>query len=407
MSASKNHLLKLVEDKSQFASLPRRTIGELWEENQRAMHALHYVAGYHGSFRPELVSHCLQRYSDKGAVVFDPFCGRGTTALEANLSGRIAYSSDLNPVAVLMTSAKTLPVGLDEVVLRLNEVDFNRPVDLTDYQNALFPFYHPDTYRELVNLRQLLRKKRDRVNQFISLLALSRLHGHTAAYFSTYSAPQRALSPERQHILNLQRREQPPYRAVAPRLIRRAAEALQDGFGQGFFELASKNTVRVADARRTEWLAADSVDMIVSGLPLPDGFSYHESQWLEYWFADVSAANDEPLCVSDLALWRDFVSDSLRGMLRTLKPGAYAALSVGELQTEKQLIFLEDVLGEEAQRIEAAGKRFRVEEVLIHQQRVSERASRSTQSGSKGVVSNNNRILVLKAVSKSLRPRVR
>jgi DNA modification methylase len=401
---AKNNLLKLVEDKSQFASLPRRTVGELWEENQRAMHSLHYVVNYHASFRPELAHYCVQRYSRPEEIVFDPFCGRGTTALEANILGRVAYSSDINPLAGLMTAAKTFPVGLDEVVLRLNEIDFSRPVDLSDYQNALFPFYHPDTYRELVNLRAALRSRDDRVNRFITLLALSRLHGHSAGYFSAYSAPQRSLSPERQHMLNLRRREQPSYRAVAPRLIRRAAEALQDGFSRDFFTVAQKNAVHIADARRSEWLAANSVDLVVSAPPSPEEYSYPEAQWLESWFAGMRPAAEEPFAESDLALWREFVAESLRAMLRVLKPGSFAALAVGEIRSDRDILFLDDILAAEAQKIEYQGKRFRVEEVLIHQQRVNERALPSAESGAASVVSSNNRIVVLRVAAKALRP---
>ncbi len=399
----KNQQLRLIEQKA-VPQIPKRTFAELWPQEQRGMHSLHYVAGYHGSFRPELPSFLINRYSCKGETVLDPFCGRGTTMLEANLLGRVALGSDLNPVGVLMSRAKGLPIGLDEVVLRLNEVDFSRPVDLTDYREGLGAFYHPDTYRELVNLKRFLQQKRDRVNRFIELLAVSRLHGHTAGYFSTYTAPQKSLLPHKQLQLNLRRRETPEYRAVVPRIIRRAAQVLQDGFTGDFFELSSRSQAEVSDCRQLGWLSQNSVDLIVSGPPLPECVDYELDQWLEYWFLGLRSGNSHLYQGSDLAYWREFVTASLREMLRVLKPGCYAALALGEVQSSSGMVFLEDIVAAEAQKLEHGGKRFRVDEVLVHQQRVSERAQ-STETPENGVVSANNRIIVLQANSRGANPR--
>jgi len=399
----KNQQLRLVEHKP-IPQIPKRTVAELWPQEQRGMHSLHYVSGYYGSFRPELPSFLINRYSCKGETVLDPFCGRGTTMLEANLLGRVALGSDLNPVGVTLSRAKGLPIGLDEVVLRLNEVDFSRPVDLTDYREGLGAFYHPDTYRELVNLKRFLLHKRDRVNRFIELLAVSRLHGHTAGYFSAYTAPQRALLPHKQLQLNLRRRETPEYRAIVPRIIRRAAQVLQDGFSGDFFELSSRSHAEVADGRQLSWLGPNSADLVVTGPPLPECIDYEREQWLEYWFLGLRSGNSHLYQGTDLAYWREFVSSSLREILRVLKPGCYAALALGEVQSSTGMVFLEDIVAAEAQKLEYSGKRFRVDEVLVHQQRVSERAQ-PAENPESGVISANNRIIVLQANSRTVAAR--
>lgn len=43
----------------------------------------------------------------KGSTVLDPFCGCGTTLVEAAISGYKAYGIDINPLAQLLTEAKT------------------------------------------------------------------------------------------------------------------------------------------------------------------------------------------------------------------------------------------------------------------------------------------------------------
>lgn len=401
----RNQVLRLVEQKATPAVI-KRTVGEFWPSEQRAMHSLHYVNSYYGSFRPELPNFLIQKYSRKGEIVFDPFSGRGTTSLESNLLGRVAYASDVNPLAALFTQSKTLPVGLDEIVLRLNEVDFSRPVDLSDYRDGLGAFYHPDTYRELIHLRRFLSSRQDRVSRFIELLASSRLHGHTMGYFSVYTAPQRALSPRQQLQLNLRRRDIPEHRAVVPRIIRRAAQVLQDGFSQDFFEVSSRNAVQRSDARSLSWLPANTVDLIVTGPPLPESVDYERDQWLEYWFSGYPTGCPELYQGADLAYWREFIGASLREMLRVLKPGSYAALALGEVVTPSGLVYLEDVIASEIQNLEVSGKRFRVDEVLVHQQRVSERAQ-SSEAPETGIRSANQRIVILHSESRTLRPRAR
>ena len=47
--------------------------------------------------------------SGVGARVLDPFCGSGTVALEASMSGRQALVADANPMALLLTRVKTTP----------------------------------------------------------------------------------------------------------------------------------------------------------------------------------------------------------------------------------------------------------------------------------------------------------
>ncbi|MBP9838053.1 MAG: hypothetical protein KBC84_05010, partial [Proteobacteria bacterium] len=287
-------LLRLVEDKSKpVISVPTAKKGDLWNAESGKMHSLHQICYYPYSIKPELVDFAIRKYSNKGDIVLDPFCGRGTVGLQANLLGRIAWQSDINPLAVEISTAKSLPVGLDEVVLRLNEINFNRPVELSDYNTALYTFFHPQTYRELVNLKNFVESKRDRVNTFIEVLALSRLHGHTDSFFSGYTSPQIALSPAKQLQLNLRRRAEPEYRTVPPRIIRRAAQVLQDGFSSGFFELAVNNRYQMSDAKDLSWVGNESVDLIIAQPPLLEKYNYYNNHWLSYWFSDLEIAEKQ------------------------------------------------------------------------------------------------------------------
>ena len=50
----------------------------------------------------------------RGEVIWDPFGGSGTTALEAILLGRQAISTDANPLSEIIGRAKTLTLTKEE-----------------------------------------------------------------------------------------------------------------------------------------------------------------------------------------------------------------------------------------------------------------------------------------------------
>ena len=393
--------LQLVEDKSISSAGYKRLVGELWTAQQRQMHSLHYVVSYRASFKPELPDFCIKRYSEKGSVVLDPFTGRGTTALQANLLGRVAWACDVNPLAVLMTQAKTNPVGLDEIVLRLNQIDFGRPVALRDYSEKFSPFYHPDTFRELLNLKRHIAKEPDRVNRFIELLAVSRLHGHSPGFFSVYSFPQISIPPDRQRMINIKRHQEPEYRAVAPRIIKKAAQSLRDGFSSDFFAVSSANTIRQSDSRQISWIPSNSVDLVVTSPPFLDKVDYLTDNWLELWFSGISMdtfAQNLVMC-SALDEWKQFITDVLREMLRVLKPRTHAVIEVGEVDTPAGTIYLDEVVAEAASSVSDPHKRFVVDEVLVNKQEFTKLANCfKVENNRKGT--NTNRLVVLKVMSK-------
>ncbi|MEQ9366855.1 MAG: site-specific DNA-methyltransferase, partial [Leptospirales bacterium] len=179
-------------------------VGELWTARQRQMHPLHYTVSYRASFKPELPDFFIRRFLlDRRiteGVVLDPFGGRGTTVLQANLLGFRGVHNDLNPVSIFLSSARRRIPALPELIERTEELDLNaRRFRLSALaKKRLLPFFHPETLNEILNLREQLLKilsagpaaSEDPALQYIGLTALSRLHGHSDGFFSVYSFPQ-------------------------------------------------------------------------------------------------------------------------------------------------------------------------------------------------------------------------
>jgi len=71
-----------------------------------ANYSVHGLGEYPTKIRPAVVAKIVERFSEAGDVILDPFCGSGTVAVEAKLQGRSSLSYDVNAQAVELTRTK-------------------------------------------------------------------------------------------------------------------------------------------------------------------------------------------------------------------------------------------------------------------------------------------------------------
>jgi site-specific DNA-methyltransferase (cytosine-N4-specific) len=77
---------------------------------QYLTHALH---PYLASMIPPVVSKLLAMYADSDTRILDPFVGGGTVLVESYLRDLASTGSDINPLAILISKAKTTPIPTD------------------------------------------------------------------------------------------------------------------------------------------------------------------------------------------------------------------------------------------------------------------------------------------------------
>ena len=75
----------------------------------------HDIHPYPAMMIPEVARRLIADYGKDASFVLDPFCGSGTSLLEANLAGVDAFGLDLNPLACLISRTKTSLVDTDEI----------------------------------------------------------------------------------------------------------------------------------------------------------------------------------------------------------------------------------------------------------------------------------------------------
>lgn len=77
--------------------------------------ATHGIYSYPAKFIPHVPRWAIRKFSRPGEAVLDPFCGSGTTLVEAKLLGRRSLGVDFSPMAQLLTRVKTTPLQRAEI----------------------------------------------------------------------------------------------------------------------------------------------------------------------------------------------------------------------------------------------------------------------------------------------------
>ena len=90
----------------------KRTEKEFWTNKQRQACSIHEVS-YRACFKPQLPKYFIEKFTKEGETVYDPFGGRGTTAIEAALSGRNFITNDINPLSTLFVIGRLNPPTIE------------------------------------------------------------------------------------------------------------------------------------------------------------------------------------------------------------------------------------------------------------------------------------------------------
>jgi len=83
----------------------------------------HCFHNYPAMMIPQVAGRLIEKYSGNSKLLFDPYCGTGTSLVEANLRNIIAVGTDLNPLARLIAKVKTTLLNIKTLDLYLK--DFN------------------------------------------------------------------------------------------------------------------------------------------------------------------------------------------------------------------------------------------------------------------------------------------
>ena len=313
-------------------------VDEFWTSKQRAGHSLHEVS-YRACYKPQLPEYFIKKFGKAEAVVYDPFMGRGTTLIEAQLHGHRVIGNDINPLTKILTAPRLNPPTLEQIEARLHEIHLSTDAEV---DTELLVFFHEDTLREIYGWRTYFQQERfDLVDAWLQMVACSRLTGHSTGFFSVFTLPPNlATSIVAQRKINEKRNQVPEYRNTKELILRKSKQLLRHSLPDCFrrddailLTESADNTPQIVDA---------SVDLVVTSPPFLDTIDYMQDNWLRMWFCGIEIEQGKIWQLKSLEDWVARMTDVLAELYRVLKHGGRIAFEVGEVRNGT--VFLENAV---------------------------------------------------------------
>lgn len=279
---------------------------------------------------PQVARRLIRLYARPHETLLDPFCGSGTSLVEARLAGLNAYGIDLNPLAVLLARVKTTPLPAEHLQAALSQI-YERyrqfeslPEEEKIHRTPRFfnidYWFAPAIQRDLALLRDAILEIPHPPTREFFLVAFS----HTVrecsytrkGEFKLYRIP-----------LEQQHNHQPDALAV----FLAKAEANIVGMTQFASEVKPATWVRVfqADTRQRQPIPDESVDIVVTSPPYGDShttvaygqFSRLSLQWLDLSDDEAKSIDARALGGKDTGdSKRNYQSPSLEEALSQIAP---------------------------------------------------------------------------------------
>jgi hypothetical protein len=229
----------------------------------------------------------IEATTKPGDRVLDPFCGRGTAPFQALLLDRAAVGNDVNPVAFVITKAKTNPPSLSRLRARMTILEAEFDAQAWEIERRRLPeffrlAYSPATLRQILFLRERLKWSSSGVDCMLAALCLGALHGESErspSYFSNQMPRTIATKPAYSVRWWNARGLKPPKRDVFA-ILRRQAD----------FRYVSPLPLASALVHHGDMRTLHEKDMggpvrcVITSPPYLDITNYVEDQWLRIWF---------------------------------------------------------------------------------------------------------------------------
>lgn len=314
-------------------------INEYWTSRQRQASSIHEIS-YRACFKPQLPAFFIDQLTNKRDIVYDPFSGRGTTIIEATLSGRIGYANDINPLSQILAEPRLYPPKLKDIETRLSKLNLDKD---SESNIDLSMFYHKDTLGEIVSLKNYLIERRfsgqeDLIDKWIRMVATNRLTGHSKGFFSVYTLPpNQATSPSSQIKINEKRKQIPEYRNVKNLIYKKSKQLIKrisNSDLENLNKYGPESIFLTEDARHTKQIGSNLVQLTVTSPPFLDIVQYSNDNWLRCWFNNI----DDKMISKNITMsrtiadWENVMSEVFKELYRITRPGGWIAFEVGEVR---------------------------------------------------------------------------
>ena len=272
-----------------------RRMDSSWDyRGQNTKTYTHGIHTYPAMFIPQVARRLLETYSKEGDTICDIFCGSGTALVESKVLNRNAYGIDLNPLAIFLAKAKTIPINpqklTKEYITLLGKLEKIKDSEIKkpEFKNLDF-WFKEKAIVKLAKLKKAIQKIEDKAIQNFLMVAFS----ETVRYSSNTKTGEFKLVRIKGEKLE---KHDPDVFGI----FRKKAETNIAGVGE-FYKEAKKDAwtkIIFGDSSKKNGIKEKSIDCIITSPPYGDSrttvaygqFSRLSSQWIDI-FDDPNKAS--------------------------------------------------------------------------------------------------------------------
>jgi hypothetical protein len=249
-------------------------------------HGMHRFAA---KFIPQIPAWAIEEFAEKSSTVLDPFCGSGTTLVEALHRCKSGIGIDCDPLACLIAGSKTASVSpkrIRSLAVALERAWAEPATELTDPMPGIRDFGHwfsKDAWGWLQSLRDCV-------------LALEASETERRVFLTVFSSIVRWVSnaddqTQKTYVSGTLKKSPPAVVPVFWKALRKAETAL--GQLQEWRLRDAEAKVMCGDAANID-VKPESIDLVVTSPPYLDSVDYMYNFMLEYfWLGPLLGVKDK------------------------------------------------------------------------------------------------------------------
>lgn len=310
----------------------------------------HSIHPYPAKFPSQLPKKILDTFAKAGQTVLDPFCGSGTTLVEARLKSINSIGVDINGLACLLSKVKSTPMSGEEAkevehcLRSVEEISFQwtmgkkARVDVADF-DGLAHWFQPNVAEEITLILSQINKLPNQVVRDFLRIVLSSI------------------------IVRVSNQESDTRYAAIKKNVRDGltlslfAERSKEYLGRllEFSKLASTNSsieIYNADTRNLSFVNDESIDLIITSPPYANTYDYYlyhkfRKRWLgiDVYFAqynEIGSRREFSSLKQNPQKWLEDLRQCFSEMNRVLKSGSFAFIVIGDSVIKKTIIRMDE-----------------------------------------------------------------
>ncbi|OFY71547.1 MAG: hypothetical protein A3G23_04695 [Bacteroidetes bacterium RIFCSPLOWO2_12_FULL_37_12] len=309
-------------------------------------HSLH---PFPAKFPPQLPKKILEDYAIKGQTVLDPFCGSGTTLVEARIFGVNSIGVDVNGLSVLLSQVKATPLSekqfsiIENFIANIEDLTFKckfngRPKFSIKKIEGQDHWFQQNVSEEITFLLTNIAQLNDVMVQNFLKIVLSSIIVRVSNQESDtrFAAIQKNI----------------PNYFTLEQFIKRTKE--YNLRMKEFSELVQNSTelqVFNADSRNLDFISDNSIDIIITSPPYANTYDYYlyhkfRKRWLDLdvkfaQYNEIGSRREYSSLKEKKEKWNEDLIKCFKEMQRVLKPSHFAFIVIGDSVIKKELIKIE------------------------------------------------------------------